>query len=137
MNIRDPDTSEICKIEEAYDAAWNAGDVEALIALFSPDAVVVNPLGKIARGRAEIQCVLEQFLAGAARGSRHTSTVSSIDFITDEVAIVDGEAQLEGVSDAALRQSVLAHNFTDVMVKIDGNWFIAHVRAYVFSAPSR
>jgi hypothetical protein len=36
MNIRDPDTSEICKIEEAYDAAWNAGDVEALIALFSP-----------------------------------------------------------------------------------------------------
>lgn len=134
MNTREQDTSAIRHLEQAYDAAWNAGDVRALVALFSSDAVVVNPLGKIARGQAEIQRVLEQVLAGAARGSRHASIVSSISFVTDEVAIVDGEARLEGLSEAELRQSVSVHNFTDMMVKVSGKWAIAHVRAYVFAS---
>jgi uncharacterized protein (TIGR02246 family) len=63
---REKDEAAILALERAYDAAWNAGDVRALIGLFTADAVVVNPRGEIARGRVELERVLGRFLLGPA-----------------------------------------------------------------------
>jgi uncharacterized protein (TIGR02246 family) len=137
MYSRDQDEAAIRGVEQAYDSAWDAGDLRALMGLFTPAAVVVNPVGKVASGHAEIQRVLTEFLSGPARGSTHASVISAINFVTDDVALVDGEARLERLrtSDASPTSSVV-HRFTDVLVKRDGRWSIAQVRAYVFSPPS-
>src|SRR5512139_1781433 len=111
------------------------GDVEALVALLSPDAMIVTPYGNVARGRAEIQRLLQQFLAGPGRGSRHTSLVWGVEFVTDDVAVVDAEARIEGLGGPDASQSSIVHKFTDILVKKDFTWRIAHVRAYVFSVP--
>jgi len=135
VNMRDKDEAAVRAVEQAYDASWNAGDVEALVALLWPDATIVTPYGNVARGRSEIQRLLQQFLAGPGRGSRHTSLVWGVEFVTDDVAVVDAEARIEGLSGPDASQSSIVHKFTDILARKDGVWKIAHVRAYVFSTP--
>ena len=132
---RAQDEAAIRGLEAAYDAAWQQGDIDALVACLTEEAVVVNPRGQLARGRAEIATMLGVLLSGPAKGSKHTSQVWRVEFITEEVAIVDGEAVLDGfvVSDGPSKSSS-SHRFTDVVVRGSEGWAIAHVRAYVVMA---
>jgi uncharacterized protein (TIGR02246 family) len=131
------DEAAVRGVEQVYDAAWNRGDVEVLIALFQDEAVIVNPRGQTARGRAEIEQVMRQFLAGPAARSTHTSVIRQVHFLGDEVAIVDGEATLNGIiGPDGGTEPPLVHQFTDVLTRTRDTWLIAHVRAYVLMPES-
>lgn len=121
--------AEIRAVEEAYDKAWQDADIERLLACLDTDAVLVNPYGDKSRGEAEIRQEFTRVLHGVGRGSMHTSVISSIQLVTREVAIVDGEALVRtpGEPEAS---SALHHCFTDVLVRRHGRWLIAHIRAY-------
>jgi uncharacterized protein (TIGR02246 family) len=122
------DEPAIRAVEAAYDEAWNNGDIEALVHCLTRDAVLVNPRNEVARGRAEIMRVVGEFLNGPARGSKHKSLISRVEFITEDVAIVDGQARI--VDLAGHTEHALIHQFTDILVRKNGVWAIAHVRAY-------
>jgi uncharacterized protein (TIGR02246 family) len=119
------DEAEIRHVEASYDKAWQRADVEALVACLTEDAVVVNPRDEVSRGRDEIGSMLSRFLATEARGSKHISEIVRVDFVTEDVAVADGEARIE-VAAATIR-----HSFTDVLVRTENEWKIAHARAYV------
>jgi uncharacterized protein (TIGR02246 family) len=120
------DSASVLAAEAAYDAAWNAGDLDGLLACFSAEAVLVNPRGEIATGAQEIREQLGSFLQGDACGSRHTSHITRVSFVTPDVAVVDGEASVTG----ARGFGRLHHRFTDVLVYQGHRWRIAHVRTY-------
>ena len=119
------DEEGIREVESAYDRAWGSSDVEALVACFTEDAVLVNPRGEVASGIKEIRSALRSFLLGQAKGSIHESQVKRIHFTTYDVAIVDGEVTIAGG-----RGSPIKHYFTDILVLNEGTWRIAHIRAY-------
>lgn len=120
----------IRKTEAAYDHAWQEGDVEGIVTCLTKDAVLISPRGEVACGHQEIRNLLGEFLGGTAKGSTHTGRIIRINFVTDDVAVVDGEALIEGVEFADL--STLAHHmFTDVLVRSGDIWLIAQIRAYV------
>lgn len=123
------DLEAIRAVESAYDAAWRQGDLESLLACFTEDAVVVSPRGEVAARIAEIRDRLGGFLRGPARGSSHTSRLVRVSLVTADVAVVDGEARVEGAG-AEFASGSLVHRFTDVLVRRNGRWVIAHVRAY-------
>ncbi|MFE0425123.1 YybH family protein [Streptomyces sp. NPDC058953] len=57
----------------------NAGDVDGLVALFEPDAVMAFPPGSIATGHAEIRKVFEGFVEAApvlSPGKQHPALVN-------------------------------------------------------------
>ncbi|MGW0614795.1 YybH family protein [Streptomyces sp. NPDC002788] len=57
----------------------NAGDVDGLVALYEPTAVLAFPPGNLARGHAEIRKVFEQFVAAApvlSPGRQHPALVT-------------------------------------------------------------
>lgn len=119
----------VLKVESDYDKAWQEGDVEGIVACLTKDAILISPRGEVACGHQEIRNLLGEFLGGAARGSTHTGRIIRINFVTDDVAVVDGEAFIEGVDFADL--SVLAHHrFTDILVRSGDVWLIAQIRAY-------
>jgi len=92
------------------------------------DAMVVNPRGEVARGKAEIKAHLGAFLKGPAHGSIHKSRIIRIEFLTPDDAVVDGE---DSISTPGLPEArPLTHRFTDIFVNDQGTWRIAHVRAY-------
>ncbi|MBO9394527.1 SgcJ/EcaC family oxidoreductase [Caldilinea sp.] len=123
---------QIHDVEAAYDQAWASGNIDDLIALFTPDAVLVNPRGEVAHGRAEIRKALSGFLHGQAANSIHESRIVRIHFVTSEVVIVDGEASISGSL-----HPLVTHPFTDVLVKDAATWKIAHVRAYHFEEETK
>ena len=123
------DVDAILAVEAGYDVAWCGGDLDELIRCFADDAVLINPRGEAAVGTGEIRARLGAFLQGEARGSRHASRVTRVSFLTPDVAIVDGEAT---ISNAAAFGS-LEHRFTDIFIRGDQRWLIAHVRAYAFA----
>ncbi|WP_432037364.1 YybH family protein [Streptomyces cucumeris] len=57
----------------------NAGDVDGLVALYEPNAVLAFPPGNLATGHAEIRAVFEQFVAAApvlSPGRQHLPLVT-------------------------------------------------------------
>lgn len=123
---RSADEAQILALEAAYDAAWSRADAAALVASFCEDAVVVNPRGQAAYGKAALEAILAGLLAGPFAGSSHESVVRRVRFVGADVAIVDGEARVEGAG------APITHAFTDVFVRRGGRWLISDVRAYVF-----
>lgn len=128
------DEDAVRAVEAAYDRAWGEADLDGLLECLAPDAVLVNPRGEVARGEAEIRSALGTFLFGEARSSKHRSVVTRVSFVTDEVAVVDGVAEVSLLTDERGRTSTLTHGFTDVLVRIGGKWTIAHVRAHYMPA---
>lgn len=75
----------------------NAGDVEGLVALYEPDAVLAFPPGSLATGHAEIREVYEQFLASSPvlePGRQHPALVSG-DLALTAVTLTTGELTVE------------------------------------------
>ena len=124
------DSAAIRAVEMAYDQAWAAGDVQALVRCLRHDAVVVSPRGEVATGTDEIRALLGAFLGGEAAGSSHESELERITFVRDDVAVVDGRVLVRGSTLGA----AVEHRFTDVLVRDGGRWSISQVRAYALDA---
>ena len=122
------DEAEIRAIEATYDSAWGSADLAAMMSLLEPDVVIISPMGETSVGASEAQRLLQGFLSGLGLESTHTSRCKRISFVSDGVALFDGEATIAGPN----LPKPLVHDFTDVFVRREGQWRIAHVRAYVF-----
>jgi ketosteroid isomerase-like protein len=75
----------------------NAGDVDGLVALYEPDAVLAFPPGNVATGHAEIRAVYERFVAAApvlAPGRQHPALVSG-DLALTASTLTTGEVTAE------------------------------------------
>lgn len=75
----------------------NAGDVEGLVALYEPNAVLAFPPGSRATGHAEIRKVYEAFVAGApvlSPGRQHPAMVSG-DLALTATTLDTGEVTVE------------------------------------------
>lgn len=83
----------------------NAGDLDGLVALYEPDALLAFPPGATSRGHAEIRKVYEQFVAAAPvlePGRQHPAlvcgelalTVSTL--TTGEMAVEIARRQPDG-----------------------------------------
>lgn len=129
--LRARDEKAIRSVEAAYDSAWNVGDAVSASRLFADDALVINPSGGEDIGRHTIEHSLAELFDGRARGSTHLSDILGIHFVTQDVAVVDGQVLITGFAE---NPEVLVHRFTDVLVRDEGGWLITQVRAYVFLA---
>jgi uncharacterized protein (TIGR02246 family) len=125
---RGRDEAEIRGIEADYDNAWGSADLTDLMSVLEPDVVILDPRGGTSVGASEARRLLGDFLAGEGTGSTHTSRCKRVSFVTDDVALFDGQATIAGPN----LPRPIVHDFTDVFVRRDGHWRIAHIRAYVY-----
>ncbi|NGN67507.1 nuclear transport factor 2 family protein [Streptomyces sp. A7024] len=75
----------------------NAGDVDGLVALYEPDAVLAFPPGSLATGHAEIRKVYEQFVAAApvlSPGRQHPALVTG-DLALTSTTLDNGDMTVE------------------------------------------
>ncbi|WP_419992540.1 YybH family protein [Streptomyces boninensis] len=75
----------------------NAGDVDGLVALYEPDAVLAFPPGNLATGHAEIRKVYEQFVAAApvlSPGRQHPALISG-DLALTASTLTNGDITVE------------------------------------------
>jgi uncharacterized protein (TIGR02246 family) len=115
-------------LEAAYDDAWNRGDVDALVACLTDDALIVDPRGGVTRGQDDIRRLLSPMVGPSGGDSTHNTEIVRVEFVTPEVALVDGRAHIKGLPEEQTAKGVV-HRFTDVLVWREGRWKIAHIRA--------
>ncbi|GGR81741.1 hypothetical protein GCM10010252_20400 [Streptomyces aureoverticillatus] len=75
----------------------NAGDVDGLVALYEPNAVLAFPPGNLATGHAEIRKVYEQFVAAApvlSPGRQHPALVTG-DLALTAATLTNGDVTVE------------------------------------------
>ena len=127
LSDRSKDEKTIFALAEAYDSAWNSGDVEKLLSFFVSDAVIVNPKGEITKSVAEFGKDVTELFNGSFKGSIHKTKIVRIHFPKNGVAVVDGEAKL---TIKKLEDNVLTHRYTDVLIKNGNKWLISDTRTY-------
>jgi uncharacterized protein (TIGR02246 family) len=83
------DVAGVTAVVTDWDAAWNAGNANAIAAQFVDDAEFINGRGQIALGVAAIRANHAASLAGVFKGSHTQGTIRRITFVGEASAVVD------------------------------------------------
>lgn len=116
------DEAAIRKSDEAYVEAYNKRDAKAVAALWSPEAVYVDPdTGDEAVGREEIE---KEFATTFAelRDAKLEVIVDSIKFLSPNVAVENGTARI-----TRPKEEPDESTYTALFVKRDGKWLLDRV----------
>jgi uncharacterized protein (TIGR02246 family) len=117
------DVAAIFAGSEAFVAAFNNRDAQAIAALWTEDGDCVDDTGKRFRGRAEIEKVYAE-LFKARPGSKIKIVVDSLRVLSPDAALEDGHAIL----DPAPPGPPAINKYTAVHIKADGKWLMSSVR---------
>jgi len=129
------DEAAIRKLSGDFFAAWGRHDVKAMAATFAEDAEIINPFGRVAKGRAAIEKLFTDEHAGPFNGTSYTATVS-LRMLAPTVAFGDWTSSVTGMHDAAGKAlPVFEHHVAVAYVKKDGHWLTAEARPYAFLPP--
>jgi len=121
----DPKEAEIRSQLAELGKAYNAPDVDAMVKLFTDDAVVVDPSGAETRGKQAIGDMYAEEFAEVS-DLKLEAKVDEIRFLTPEVARVEGRSRLStGTGDANEYT-----RFSVLMLRRDGKWLVNEVREY-------
>jgi uncharacterized protein (TIGR02246 family) len=112
----------IRKANQAFSAAFNKGDLDALVGLWTDEAEYIAETGKAHRGKEAIRALLKKAMT-AHKGSTQSIKVHSIRLVKPDVALVEGTVTVtakDGTTDPG--------RFSAVYAKHDGKWLISSVR---------
>src|SRR5262249_6545605 len=81
-----------------FAATWNRHDPKALAAFWAEDGDLINPWGRLATGRAEIEKLFqdEQGPAGMLRATTFDVKSDTVRFVSPDVAVDDWETVITG-----------------------------------------
>lgn len=132
------------KDENAIRAAWaehvagmNKHDAKASVAFMAEDGDILDPMGKMARGRAEIEKMMaEHFQSDMMKNTIGELSVTRVMFIKPDVALVDADAMMTGMTGPDGKpMPPMKHFVTGVMVKKSGKWWAQAIRVMMPPPP--
>ena len=117
------DEADIRQVVRQVQDAWNAHDGKAFATPFALDADYVTVRGEHAKGREAIEKGHTEIFTTIYKDSHNVGTVKSIRFLRPDVAVVQGEWNLEFRAGGEARKGHAMN--TMVMTKDNGKWSIA------------
>ena len=90
----------ISQTVERYLTAWNQYDARALAETFMSDADFTNVAGVHMRGRQKVQIFHAPLFVGVFKGGRHTAITRSIRMLSEDLAAVDLDWEMDGLRGA-------------------------------------
>jgi len=125
------------KAMEGFFNAWNQHDAKAMVAFWADDATLINPMGRMANGKSEIEKLMTEEQSTMFKGS----TAKMVDMkvtrsMGSNMAFCDGEMTLNGAMgpDGAALPEMKVH-LAAVMMKKGSSWVFADARPYQFVTP--
>ncbi len=130
------DEQDVLKARSAeFAAAWNKHDAAAMAALWAPDGDVINPFGRVAKGRAEVEALFKDEHGGPMKMTTYSSKVTGVRVLGDRVAVLDWEANITGMQsgDGSPLPPFPHHVVVVVQKDKDGKWMVEAARPYAFA----
>jgi uncharacterized protein (TIGR02246 family) len=107
---------------DAYTAAYNKGDLDALLTHVAPDADLIDENGKQYKGKASLGGLCKRALT-EFKGQTLETVVTALRFLRPDVAIVDGTAVMTAQDGTAA-----SGRFTATWTKSGDRWLLSSVR---------
>lgn len=123
---------------QAFQDAWNARDVKAVISHYAPSASVMDHEGNQAMGTEQVQSWLQQSFAGLYKNANSEFEVSNVRMLGPNLALVDlhlTSQNMSGKEGQAL--SPQEFHITVVGQKKANKWLIHDMRSYQFTRPEQ
>ncbi len=129
--IANNDEAAILDLHERFGTAWSSGSVDALLAMFAPDAIRVGAAGDVQRTPTEIRAAFDRLLTGMFKGAKVTIERGSVRMLSADYAIWQAPMTIDpGAGKPPLRGYVV-----DVMKKVGGAWLILETHPSLFPPP--
>lgn len=120
---------------EEFKAAWSLHDAKALAALWAEDGDLINPFGRVAKGRAEVEKLFHDEQTTAMKASTFNILSESSREIAPDVAVADWDSEVTGIQGPGGAMPPFKNHVSVVWVKKGGQWWIASARAAAFAPP--
>lgn len=91
------DEGALATLAAQFAVAWNHHDPKAMTAFFTPDADLINPFGREAKGAAEIQKLFEDEHTSFMKDSRFKATVRPVQWIRPDVTVTTWDVSIQGM----------------------------------------
>jgi uncharacterized protein (TIGR02246 family) len=130
----DDDTAAVKKRTAEFVAAWGKHDPKALAAVWADDGDLINPWGRLATGRAQVEALFrdEQTGKGPLRDSTFRMNSETMRFPAADIAVVDLDLTITGAyaPDGTKAPALEMHAFW-VSKKSGGTWSVYSCRPYI------
>jgi len=123
---------------EAFAAAWNKHDAAAMAACWTGDGDLINPFGRIAKGRTAVEALFKDEHAMTFKDSHISESVQTVRTLGDGgIAMVDSECTITGAKNPdGSAMPPRTYHVAMVMSKAkDGKWWFEAARPYAFLTP--
>ena len=129
------DADAIRKATEDFFAAWNRKDIPGLVSHWTADATVLDPTGRAAHGRAELETMFAEAHAAAGDSVERLASFSAR-FLRKDLAWVDVDLTVDNVrgADGAAMPQVKYH-LVGLVQKVAGQWLWSEGRPYPLLPP--
>src|SRR6185369_8194120 len=74
---------------DAWVAAWNRHDPKSMAAAWTPEGALINPFGRLATGRAEIEKLFTEAHATFMKGTTYSITNYKVRFPSPAIGVAD------------------------------------------------
>ena len=106
-------------VDRLFAQALNSGDLEALVALYEPDAVLMPQPGKLVHGTGAIREALAQFVAGKPK----ISLKPRLNTYTNDLAVVSATWELSMTGSDGKPVSMTGQSVEVMRRQSDGTWW--------------
>jgi uncharacterized protein (TIGR02246 family) len=119
--------------EEAFAAAWAAHDAKAMAAFWAPDGDLINPSGRLAKGRAEIEKLFQDEHAMAMKQSTYKPGLLTVRFVEPDIAFAESDSEISGITnpDGTSAPTMKVH-VNRLVRKKGGKWWIVAARPVIY-----
>src|SRR5947207_3213726 len=86
--------SEVKARGDEFAAQWNKHGVKAMAEMWAPDGDVINPAGRMAKGRAEIEKLFREEHGSIMKNSTYKNMNPSVRTLEPELAVSDWDVEI-------------------------------------------
>jgi uncharacterized protein (TIGR02246 family) len=115
------------RIEEFVNA-WNTHNPRAMSMVYADDADLINPAGRVAKSRAEIERLFTDEHAGLFKESRMAFKAEEIRLLSPDIAIIDEDFEVTGMRDPSGKEMTLRGHLTQALKKEGDTWWVVTSR---------
>ena len=112
-------------------AAWNQHNPQAMAKVYQDGADMINPFGRVAKSRSEIEKLFKEEHAGSLKESRMALTPEGLRTLTPDVAVADYSFEVTGARDRSGKEISLRGHLTLVLQKQADQWLVAAARPMI------
>jgi uncharacterized protein (TIGR02246 family) len=118
---------------DEFVAGWNHHDAKAMAAIWAPDGDLINPFGRVAKGRKAVEQLFVDEHGGMMKTTTFAIDAHQWRMLDATTALLDWDVTVSGVMAPAGAPTSLKNHLNIVMVKKNGSWWIAAARPVVYA----